>query len=445
MSVQKENSLPPLTSLSELKYDEKSFLHLGWLLVMVGFGGFMLWAALAPLDKGVSVSGNVVVTGNRKAIQHQHGGIVERILVHDGDRVQAGQVLLALNTTEVQSERDAQFRQYQQLLANEARLIAHLRDEKTLVITPALQEQLTSSGMSEIIRLQQQLLMSQQRVLQLELSAIEENITGLGEMLRAQQQAAASERIQKTMLSNKLAGLRGLVKKGYVSQHTLLEMEHQYAEIEGRLARTIGEINRIQHQVLEQRLMSEQRQQNWQKETSAQLSDVQVNLDNVNARLTRAKFLLTNTQVRAPVAGTVVGMSVFTEGGVITGGQKLMEVVPDDQPLLVDARVPVQLIDQVRVGLPVELQFIAFNQSTTPRVEGTVKLISADRLMHEQSGEPYYLLQIQVSDENRITLRGLTIKPGMPVECFVRTGERSLLNYLFKPLWDRLHMSLNEE
>lgn len=122
-----------------------------------------------------------------------------------------------------------------------------------------------------------------------------------------------------------------------------------------------------------------------------------------------------------------------------------MDIVPDDQPLLVDGRVPIQLIDQVKLGLPVELQFTAFNQSTTPKVEGVVTMISADRLVKEQTGEPYYLLQVQVSDENRQQLNELTIKPGIPVEVFIRTGERSLLNYLFKPLFDRLHMSLNED
>ncbi|HGJ5876153.1 MAG TPA: HlyD family secretion protein [Arsenophonus sp.] len=123
----------------------------------------------------------------------------------------------------------------------------------------------------------------------------------------------------------------------------------------------------------------------------------------------------------------------------------MMDIVPDDQPLLVDGRVPIQLIDQVKLGLPVELQFTAFNQSTTPKVEGVVTMISADRLVKEQTGEPYYLLQVQVSDENRQQLNELTIKPGIPVEVFIRTGERSLLNYLFKPLFDRLHMSLNED
>ncbi|CAA2930168.1 HlyD family efflux transporter periplasmic adaptor subunit [Arsenophonus endosymbiont of Bemisia tabaci] len=132
--------------------------------------------------------------------------------------------------------------------------------------------------------------------------------------------------------------------------------------------------------------------------------------------------MLSNSQIRARVAGTIIGMSIFTEGGVIAAGQKMMEIVLDDQPLLIDARVPVYLIDQVKLGLPIELQFTPFNQSTAPKVEGNVTMISADRLLNEQTGEPYYLLEVQVNDENPQRLNQLTIKPGMPVEFFIRTG-----------------------
>ncbi|QBY42155.1 Type I secretion system membrane fusion protein PrsE [Arsenophonus nasoniae] len=247
------------------------------------------------------------------------------------------------------------------------------------------------------------------------------------------------------MLLQQLEGLRELEKNGYIAHNTLLETENKYTEVDGNLAQTLGDISRIQHQILEQKLHSEKLQQEYQKDVHAQLADTQTKINHTYSQLVKAKFILANAQIRAPVAGTIIGMSVFTEGGVIVAGQKMMEIVPDDQPLLVDARVPVQLIDQVKLGLPVELQFTAFNQSTTPKVEGNVTMISADRLLNEQTGEPYYLLQVQVNDKNRQRLNQLTIKPGMPVEVFIRTGERSLLNYLFKPLFDRLHMSLNED
>ncbi len=174
----------------------------------------------------------------------------------------------------------------------------------------------------------------------------------------------------------------------------------------------------------------------------ASLADAQVRAEELRNRLASARFDLANSEVRAPVAGLVVGQEVFTEGGVIAPGQQLMEILPERQPLLVDARLPVEMVDKVRVGLPVELMFSAFNQSTTPRVEGEVTLVSADRLLDERSEAPYYRVRIRVGEEGVRRLAGLEIRPGMPVEAFVRSGERSLLNYLFKPLADRTHLAL---
>lgn len=436
-------SSPILTD--NLISNEKRAVYLGWLLVTIGFGGFLLWSALAPLDKGVPVSGNVIVAGNHKTIQHQYGGIIEQLSVNNGEKVQAGQILLTLNTVEVHSEYSIKLKQYHELLVREARLLAEQQGKKRLIISPALQHEMKEHDVSELLQLNQQLLENQYQVLQLELASIKEKITGLDAIIYAQQQKAKSQKTQLTMLLQQLAGLRELEKNGYIARNTLLETENKYTEVDGNLAQTLGDISRIQHQILEQKLLSEKLQQEHQKDVHAQLADTQTKINHTNSELVKAKFILANAQIRAPVAGTIIGMSVFTEGGVIVAGQKMMEIVPDDQPLLVDARVPVQLIDQVKLGLPVELQFTAFNQSTTPKVEGNVTMISADRLLNEQTCEPYYLLQVQVNDKNRQRLNQLTIKPGMPVEVFIRTGERSLLNYLFKPLFDRLHMSLNED
>ncbi|HGJ5857096.1 HlyD family type I secretion periplasmic adaptor subunit [Arsenophonus nasoniae] len=445
MSVQGKyhKSSPILTD--KLISNEKRAVYLGWLLVTIGFGGFLLWSALAPLDKGVPVSGNVIVAGNHKTIQHQYGGIIEQLSVNNGEKVQAGQILLTLNTVEVRSEYNIKLKQYHELLVREARLLAEQQGKKRLIISSALQREMKEHDVNELLQLNQQLLENQYQVLQLELAGIKEKITGLNATLYAQQQKAKSQKTQLTMLLQQLEGLRELEKNGYIARNTLLETENKYTEVDGNLAQTLGDISRIQHQILEQKLHSEKLQQEYQKDVHAQLADTQTKINHTYSQLVKAKFILANAQIRAPVAGTIIGMSVFTEGGVIVAGQKMMEIVPDDQPLLVDARVPVQLIDQVKLGLPVELQFTAFNQSTTPKVEGNVTMISADRLLNEQTGEPYYLLQVQVNDKNRQRLNQLTIKPGMPVEVFIRTGERSLLNYLFKPLFDRLHMSLNED
>ena len=207
----------------------------------------------------------------------------------------------------------------------------------------------------------------------------------------------------------------------------------------------LGSLGSTRRQILELRLRMAQRREKFQEEVRASLADAQVRAEELRNRLASARFDLANSEVRAPVAGLVVGQEVFTEGGVIAPGQQLMEILPERQPLLVDARLPVEMVDKVRVGLPVELMFSAFNQSTTPRVEGQVTLVSADRLLDERSEAPYYRVRIRVGEEGVRRLAGLEIRPGMPVEAFVRSGERSLLNYLFKPLADRTHLALGEE
>ncbi|ACZ76911.1 HlyD family type I secretion periplasmic adaptor subunit [Dickeya zeae] len=445
MDVTTQDELNEVTMRDRASRDEKRALRLGWWLVFVGFGGFLLWALLAPLDKGVAVQGNVVVSGNRKVIQHMQGGIVERIQVKEGDRVAAGQVLLTLNAVDARTTSEGLGSQYDQLIAREARLLAEQRNQPSLVATPRLVEARQRPEMAGIIALQENLLYSRQQALKLETEGVRASIEGMETSLGALQKVITSKQSEQAVLSQQLQGLRPLAAENYVPRNKMLEMERLFAQVSGELAQTGGDAGRIRRDIQQQKLRIAQRQQEYDREVSSELSDVQSKLNEVISQREKADFNLANVQVRAPVAGTVVDMKVFTEGGVIAAGQVMMEIVPEDQPLLVDGRIPVEMVDKVWAGLPVELQFTAFSQSTTPRVPGTVTLLSADRLVDEKDGMPYYSLRIQVSEEGKRTLHGLEIKPGMPVQGFVRTGERSFINYLFKPLMDRMHLALTEE
>ncbi|MBP2847738.1 HlyD family type I secretion periplasmic adaptor subunit [Dickeya oryzae] len=445
MDVTTQDELNEATMRDRASRDEKRALRLGWWLVFAGFGGFLLWALLAPLDKGVAVQGNVVVSGNRKVIQHMQGGIVERIHVKDGDRVAAGQVLLTLNAVDARATSEELGSQYDQLIAREARLLAEQRDQPSLVATPRLVEARQRPEMTGIIALQENLLYSRQQALKLETDGVRASIDGMETSLGALQKVITSKQSEQAVLSQQLQGLRPLAAENYVPRNKMLEMERLFAQVSGELAQTSGDAGRIRRDIQQQKLHIAQRQQEYDREVSSELSDVQSKLNEVISQREKADFNLANVQVRAPVAGTVVDMKVFTEGGVIAAGQVMMEIVPEDQPLLVDGRIPVEMVNKVWAGLPVELQFTAFSQSTTPRVPGTVTLLSADRLVDEKDGVPYYSLRIQVSEEGKRTLHGLEIKPGMPVQGFVRTGERSFINYLFKPLMDRMHLALTEE
>ncbi len=355
------------------------------------------------------------------------------------------QVLLLMDTVDSRTQRDALRSQQLSNAAQRARLQAE-RDGLQAIAFPALlQARREEPEVMSLMLLQQQLFTSRRAALQSELAAIAESIAGSQAMLEGIRQSYASKQRQKAMLQEQLSGMRKLAVQGYVARNRLLDLEGQYAQIDGQASEDTGNIGRLGRQILELKLRAIQRREEYQKEVSSQLAEVRMKLDELDNRLAKAEADLGHTQVKAPVAGTVVGLSVFTEGGVIGAGQQLMEIVPSDRGLQVEARIPVELIDKVQVGLPVELLFSAFNQSTTPRVEGEVTLVGADRLTDEKSGAPYYSVRVKVSEAGLQRLNGLEIRPGMPVEGFIRTGERSMMNYLFKPLTDRLHLALTEE
>lgn len=268
---------------------------------------------------------------------------------------------------------------------------------------------------------------------------------GSSSLPRGTRDSQASKVQQRAALNEQLQGLRELAREGYIPRNRLLDSERLYSQIDGAIAEDYGRIGQLQRQVMELRLRIRQLGEDFQKDLRGQLAETRTRSDDLRNRLASAEFELANSLVRAPASGVVVGLDVYTEGGVIKPGQALMDIVPQGEPLLVEARVPVQMVDKVHPGLPVELMFSAFNQSTTPRVAGEVTLVSADRQVDERTDEPYYTLRAQVSAAGMQQLDGVQIRPGMPVETFVKTGERSMLNYLFKPLMDRTHMALVEE
>ncbi|WP_236212543.1 HlyD family type I secretion periplasmic adaptor subunit [Metapseudomonas otitidis] len=426
-----------------LPLDDHRPARLGRWLVLAGFGGFLLWAALAPLDKGVAVSGSVVVAGHRQAVQHPTGGVVARLLVHDGEAVSAGQVLLTLDATRPRAERDTLRQQYRDAQAAAVRLAAETEGQAQLRFPPSLPAD--DPDMQASQALHQQLFASRREVQRLQQAALREGLAGARAHLAGLESAQRYRREQRQALLQQLQGLRGLAQEGYIPRNRLLENERLLAQLDGELGEAVGAIGHARQQVQELGWRERQQAEEYRCDLHQQQVENRLRLGELASRLASAEFELAHTEVRAPVAGTLVGLAVFTPGGVIAPGQQLMEVVPRDAPLLVDARAPVELVDRLRPGLPVELLFAAFNQSSTPRVPGELVLVSADRLLDEQTREPYYQVRIRVSEDGARQLAGLDIRPGMPVQAFVRTGERSLLNYLFKPLADRLHLALSED
>jgi protease secretion system membrane fusion protein len=435
----------PADRSSRVETDETIHTRLGWWIVLAGFCGFILWASLAPLDKGVPVPGTVIVSSRLQAVQHQTGGIIDNILVKEGEHVKVGQVLARMNDVQIKAQAEITRGQLYSAYAIEARLLAE-RDGKHEIIFPAeLLSQQNDRRVANNVIIQNQLFTSRKLALQHELSALDEGIAGLKIQLRGLEASKNSKNQQLKFIEEQVVNLRDLAKDGFVPRNRVLDLERTYTQLIGEISSDNGNIGRIQRQITESEQRRIHRLQEYQKEVRQQLSDIKREAEALENRLNGQDFELANIEVKAPVDGIVVGMNVFTKGGVIGPGFKLMDIVPDEDMLVITGEVPVHLIDRVHVDLHVDLIFSALNQKKTPNIPGIVTRVSADRLTDERTGVPYYTMQATVTPEGMKQLSDQQIRAGMPVEIFIKTGERSLMSYLFKPILDRVHSSMSEE
>jgi protease secretion system membrane fusion protein len=437
------HDVAPLT----VNTDAGVYSKLGWWIVLLGVGSFLLWAIFAPLDKGVPLSATVTKESNRKTVQHMAGGTVDEILVREGDVVKAGQVLVRMNGVQAKSQADITRAQYFNARASEARLRAELENKKSLTTPVSLAPFKDDPRVVSVMALQTQLMASRQSALQSELGAFDENIAGLKIQTQGLQESRESKKQQMAILKEQLDNMRDLAKDGYVARSRLLEIERTYAQTSGMLSEDIGNIGRAQRQAMEASLRRNQRMQEYQKEVRSTLSDTEREAEGLGARMTALNYELANADVKAPVDGTVVGLNIFTRGGVVGAGFHLMDLVPTDDPLIVEGQLPVNLIDKVHPGLPVDLIFSAFNSNSTPHIPGVITQVSADRTVDERTGAAFYRMKAKVTPAGAklIAAKKLDIRSGMPVDLFVRTGERTMMSYLLKPVFDRAKTSMTEE
>ncbi|MGH8381142.1 HlyD family type I secretion periplasmic adaptor subunit [Pseudomonas sp.] len=424
--------------------DARFYVRLGWLLTLVGFGGFVAWATLAPLDQGIAVQGTVVVSGKRKAVQSLAGGVVSRILVSEGQRVKQGQPLFRLDQTQVQADVQSLQAQYRLAWASLARWQSE-RDNLSHITFPAQLSRDPDPQLSLVLESQRQLFSSRREALAREQAGLTASIDGAVAQLAGMRRARGDLQAQADSLREQLENLKPLASQGYIPRNRLLEYQRQLSQVQRDLAQNSGDSARLEQGIVESRLNLQQRREEYQKEVRSQLAEAQLKSVTLEQQLTSAGFDLQHSEILAPADGIAVNLGVHTEGAVVRAGETLLEVVPQGTALEVEGRLPVNLVDKVAVRLPVDILFTAFNQSSTPRVSGEVTLISADQLLDDKTGQPYYVLRSTVSEQALARLNGLVIKPGMPAELFVRTGERSLLNYLFKPLLDRAGTALTEQ
>ncbi|MBA5640025.1 HlyD family type I secretion periplasmic adaptor subunit [Duganella sp. LX20W] len=437
------HDVTPLT----VNTDAGAYAKLGWIIVLCGVLGFIVWATFAPLDKGVPLSGVVAKEGNRKAVQYLQGGTIQDILVKDGDVVKAGQVLVRMNAVQADAALEVSRAQYISMRAAEARLQAELTGAKSVAFPKSLEPFKADPRTQAAMALQQQLFSSRQLALQSELAAMNETIEGLTAQAHGLEESRDNKKAELGFLREQLDNSRDLAKEGYIPRARLLDLERTYASVNGAVAEDVGNIARARRQVAEQNLRRVQRTQEFQKDVRSMLSDVQKEAESLESKIKAQDFDLAATDVKAPVDGIVVGSNVFTKGGVVGPGARMMEVVPSEDGLVVEGQLAVNLIDRVHVGLPVELIFSAFNSNRTPHIPGTVVAVAADRAVDEKTGQPYYKVRARVTPAGAklIAAKNLDIVAGMPVELFVKTGERTMMSYLLKPIFDRSKSAMTEE
>ncbi len=410
----------------------------------IGFGGFLLWAALAPLDEGVPTQGMVSLDTKRKDVQHMSGGLVREVYVREGQFVAKDQPLIRLDDASVAASLEAVRQHYYTLRAMEGRLEAEQMGHNGIIFHPDLLRQ-DDPRLNEIRINQQQLFQSRRMALHADLQAIEESIQGQQAAIQGLQGMLEARSSQQEFVQEELRGVRDLVREGYAPRNKQLELERMAAETMGSISDVQANILRARRAIAEMRMRAVQRAQEYRKEVEGMLSDVRREVQADAEKFKAAKEEMDRTFIRAPAAGQVLGLTVQTVGAVIGPGQRLMEIVPQNERLLMEARVPPHLIDRIHPGLATDVRFSAFAHSPSLVVQGSVDSISSDLITDPKSNVAYYLARISLTTAGLKELGQRQMQAGMPAEVVIKTGARTVMAYLLHPFLKRMATSMKEE
>jgi protease secretion system membrane fusion protein len=415
-----------------------------WTLV-AGLGGFLLWAGLAPLDEGVPSPATVSIDTKRKVVQHLSGGIVKEVLVREGEQVRQGQVLVRLDDATARANYEAVRQRYLGLRVMEGRLVAESTGRNSIVFHPDVQSASADPLIRQQMQTQNDLFNSRRQALQAELRAIEESSQGQQAQLQAFKAMLQSKQSQHGLLNEELNNTQGLVAEGYVPRNRQLELQRMVSEAGSSIAELTGNLQRTSRNIAELQQRAALRQLEYKKEVENQLTDVRRDGLSDADKFKAVSNDLTRTEIASPAAGQVVGLAFQAAGGVIPAAQKIMDIVPVDEVLLLEARVAPHFIDRVQAGQAVDVRFSAFAHSPQLVIPGNVVSVSHDVLTDQHSYATYFLARVAVTKGGLKTLGARHMQPGMQAEVVFKTGERSLLTYLLHPLTKRVAAAMKEE
>lgn len=424
-------------------------LIVGGVIIALFFGLFLGWAAIAPLDSGAYAPGQVSVTGNRQAVQHREGGTVSALHVAEGDRVREGEVLIELSTGELTAAERGLAGQVYALMAQRARLIAE-RDKLANIPVPPEFAGLSPENQTladEAMRLQRLQYGARSAGRSTEVGVLRQRIGQLQERIQGYERQIESNIEQRRLIGEELEGLRSLAAQGYAPQTRVRALERDAAALDGQLGSLRAEVAGTQQQIGETRLQMLTINTGMNEDVSEQLRAIEIQLNDTAPRLAALRDQIERSQIRSPATGQVVGLAVFTEGGVIQPGQVLMEVVPDRAGQVIVAELNPTDIDNVHVGLETEVKFPGLRERDPPIIHGEVTRVSPDTFTNEQTGARHYRVEISVppAEMERLGRAATEIRPGFPVEVVVLLRKRTALSYLTEPLTRNLWRSGTEQ
>jgi epimerase transport system membrane fusion protein len=428
----------------EREFDARPLVRAGLLILAAGILLLGAWAVLAPLSGAVIAPGFVKIDLNRKVVQHQEGGIVSAIRVRDGDRVKAGQELILLDDVRVDAQLDLLRTQYDTERVKAARLEAERGFAEKLVFPRDIVARQSDPRINEVIvresglfRARRETVDQQIAVLRKQIRETTEEATALAAQLTAEERAL---KLQK----EELTANQRLLDQGYVQKTRILTLERAVAEYEGRFGEHQAQASQARQRATELELRILSIRNDYVQKAADDLKDTTARLFDLEERIRPSKDAAERQRILAPIAGVVVGLRVFTSGAVIGPRDVLMEIVPDDKRLIIEARIRPEDINHVHDGSEADIRLTAYKQRTTPLVQGSVVYVSGDRMVDEQTKQPYYVVHVDISAASLARGGNLTLQAGMPAEVYIRTDERSTFDYLTAPVTSYLRRAMRE-
>ena len=411
--------------------------------------GFGVWGNSAPIAGAIVASGVFVATGQNKIIQHLEGGVIEKIAVREGDVVEAGQLLVHLDETAPRAELSRLVLRHARLMAMEARLRTEAEEGGAIAFPDEILAKRTNPDVAAIIDSQQLTFKARKRNAETEIAAIRDGIKGLQERVEGTKAQIAAVRQQMVLLEEEIESKKNLLKKGLVRKPEVLALQRAHANLRGELGRLRGEVGDAKERIARSEEQVSGVRAAAIKTAVEQLHETLAELTDVRERIRAAQGVLNRVNIAAPVKGVVVKLRYHTSGGVIEAGKSIMEILPSGDELIIEVRVRPQDIDNVKRGQHAMVRLTALNRRVTPMVAGEVVYVSADALPNEKAGgqqnaSDIYVARVKLDPMVASAVKGFRPTPGMPAEVFIKTSERTFLEYIAQPLRDSMARAFRE-